>query len=89
MAYTLAAVVAGISLLVYYIQLPWILVPVLLFGVFLASGGKSFPRVFFRTVLRDLRYVRTNKLIEVKLSQNIEVKLIQKNSTFSTVRKAT
>ena len=89
MAYTLAAVVAGISLLVYYIQLPWVLFPVLLFGVFLASGGKSFPRVFFRTVLRDLRYVRTNKLIEVKLSQNIEVKLIQKNSTFSTVRKAT
>ena len=89
MAYTLAAVVAGISLLVYYIQLPRILVPVLLFGVFLASGGKSFPRVFFRTVLRDLRYVRTNKLIEVKLSQNIEVKLIQKNSTLSTVRKAT
>ena len=56
MAYTWAAIVAGISFLAYYRRLPWALCPVLLFGAYLASGGKSFPRVFFRTVLRDLRY---------------------------------
>ena len=56
MAYTWAVIVAGISFLVYYSRLPWILCPVLLFGTYLASGGRSFPRVFFRTVLRDLRY---------------------------------
>ena len=47
--------VAGISFLVYF-KLPFSLVPVLLFGAFLASGGKSFPRIFFRTFFRDLRY---------------------------------
>ena len=55
MAYTWPVIVAGISFLIYYKRLPWVLFPVLLFGVFLASGGKSFPRVFFRTILRDLR----------------------------------
>lgn len=55
MAYAWAVIVAGISFLVYYTQLPWVVFPALLFGAFLASGGKSFPRVFFRTVMRDLR----------------------------------
>lgn len=55
MAYTWPVIVAGISFLIYYKRLPWVLFPVLLFGAFLASGGKSFPRVFFRTILRDLR----------------------------------
>ena len=32
------------------------LVPALLFGAFLASGGQSFPRIFFRTFFRDLKY---------------------------------
>ncbi|KAJ7372265.1 hypothetical protein OS493_019709 [Desmophyllum pertusum] len=57
MAYTWAAIVAAISFLLYYSKLPWFLFPILLFGAFLASGGKSFPRVFFRTVVRDLRFI--------------------------------
>ena len=56
MAYTWTVVVAGISFLVYFTKLPFSVVPVLLFGAFLASGGKSFPRIFFRTFFRDLRY---------------------------------
>ena len=56
MAYTWTVVVAGISFLVYFTKLPFSLVPVLLFGALLASGGKSFPRIFFRTFFRDLRY---------------------------------
>ena len=56
MAYTWTVLVAGISFLVYFTKLPFSLVPALLFGAFLASGGKSFPRIFFRTVFRDLRY---------------------------------
>ena len=55
MAYTWAVVVAGVAFLTHYTKLPWVLFPVLLFGVFVASRGKSFPRIFFRTVLRDLR----------------------------------
>lgn len=58
MAYTWAVIVAGISFLAYYRRLPWTLFPILLFCTYLASGGRSFPRVFFRTVLRDLRYKR-------------------------------
>ncbi|KAJ7372273.1 hypothetical protein OS493_019717 [Desmophyllum pertusum] len=57
MAYTWAVIVAAISFLLYYSKLPWFLFPILLFGAFLASGGKSFPRVFFRTVVRDLRVI--------------------------------
>ena len=57
MAFTWAVVVAGIPFLAYFTKLPLFLVPVLLFGAFLASGGKSFPRIFFRTFFRDLRYV--------------------------------
>ena len=57
MAFTWAVVVAGISFLAYFTKLPLFLVPVLLFVAFLASGGKSFPRIFFRTFFRDLRYI--------------------------------
>ena len=57
MAFSWAVVVAGISFLAYFTKVPLFLVPVLLFGAFLASGGNSFPRIFFRTFFRDLRYV--------------------------------
>ena len=57
MAFTRAVVVAGIAFLAYFTKLPLFLVPVLLFVAFLASGGKSFPRIFFRTFFRDLRYI--------------------------------
>lgn len=59
MAFFWAAVVTIISFLPLYTHLPWVIVPVLLFAAFLASGGKSFPRVFFRTALRDFRYAKT------------------------------
>ena len=59
MAFFWAAVVTSISFLPLYTHLPWIMVPFLLFAAFLASGGKSFPRVFFRTALRDFRYAKT------------------------------
>lgn len=72
MAYTWPVVVAGISFVIYYTRLSWLLFPCLLFGAFLASGGKSFPRVFFRTILRDLRVV----YLVAKIS--IRVKRIQK-----------
>ncbi|XP_022789669.1 long-chain fatty acid transport protein 4-like isoform X1 [Stylophora pistillata] len=72
MAYTWPVIVAGISFLIYYKRLPWFLFPCLLFGAFLASGGKYFPRVFFRTILRDLRLV----YLAVKI--NIQVKRLQK-----------
>ena len=55
MYYTWAAVVASFAVIVVYFQLPFIVFPVLLFLAFLASGGKDFPRVFFRTILRDIR----------------------------------
>ena len=55
MGYIWPAVIAIIAAAVYYCGFPLVLFPVLLFAVFLASGGKSFPRVFFRTVVRDLR----------------------------------
>lgn len=45
----------SIAYLVYYFSLSWIVFPVILFVVFLASGGPSFPKVFFRTFCRDLR----------------------------------
>jgi len=59
MAFFWAAVVTSISFLPLYTHLPWVIVPFLLFAAFLASGGKYFPRVFFRTALRDFRYFRT------------------------------
>lgn len=59
MAFFWAAVVTSISFLPLYTHLPWVIVPFLLFAAFLASGGKSFPRVFFRTALRDFRYAKT------------------------------
>ena len=59
MAFFWAAVVTSISFLPLYTHLPWVIVPFLLFAAFLASGGKSFPLVFFRTALRDFRYATT------------------------------
>lgn len=56
MAFIWAAVVASIAFPLHYTQLPWLLFPVLWFAAFLASGGRSFPRIFFRTALRDLRW---------------------------------
>lgn len=72
MAYTWAAVVAGISFLLYYTHLPWVLFPVLLFGAFLASGGKSFPRVFFRTAIRDVRFFKEIISIKARIKKNVK-----------------
>lgn len=54
MVYTWAALVVSFAAVVLYCQLPLIVFPALLFVAFLASGGKNFPKVFFRTILRDL-----------------------------------
>lgn len=58
MGFFWAAVVTSISFLLFYNPLPCVVVLVLLFSAFLASGGRSFPRVFFRTALRDFRYAK-------------------------------
>lgn len=57
MFYIWSAVVAAIGVTVWYFRLPLVAFPGLLFLTFLASGGRNFPRVFFRTILRDLMYV--------------------------------
>lgn len=57
MLYIWSAVVAGLAMGVWYCQLPLVVLPVLLFLAFLASGGRKFPKVFFRTILRDVMYV--------------------------------
>lgn len=72
MAYTWAVVVAGVAFLTHYTKLPWVLFPVLLFGVFLASRGKSFPRIFFRTVLRDLRFICLITSIQAQIRKNAQ-----------------
>lgn len=54
MVYTWVALVVSFAAVVLYCQLPLIVFPALLFIAFLASGGKNFPKVFFRTIVRDL-----------------------------------
>lgn len=54
MLYIWSAVVAGLAMGVWYCQLPLVVLPALLFLAFLASGGRKFPKVFFRTILRDV-----------------------------------
>ena len=63
MVYFWAAVVASLAAIVLYCQLPVIVFPALLFVIFLASGGRNFPKVFFRTILRDLMYVYLNIIV--------------------------
>lgn len=63
MVYFWAAVVASLATIVLYCQLPFIVFPALLFVAFLASGGRNFPKVFFRTILRDLMYVYLNIIV--------------------------
>ena len=55
MLYVWVFVIASLYVLVGWLGLPWILYPILLFIAFLASGGRKFPKVFFKTILRDIR----------------------------------
>ncbi|XP_015765840.1 PREDICTED: long-chain fatty acid transport protein 4-like isoform X2 [Acropora digitifera] len=72
MAFIWAAVVASIAFLLHYTQLPWLLFPVLWFAAFLASGGRSFPRIFFRTALRDLRFFWALFGIQARAKKNLK-----------------
>lgn len=54
MFYIWSAVIAALAAVVWYLGLPVVVFPALLFVAFLASGGRNFPKVFFRTILRDL-----------------------------------
>lgn len=58
MLYIWSAVVAILAAVIWYCRLPLVVFPALLFVTFLASGGRNFPKVFFGTILRDLRYVQ-------------------------------
>ena len=48
-------VIAFLLGIVHYFNLSWLAFFGLLFVAFLASGGPTFPRVFFRTFYRDIK----------------------------------
>lgn len=45
---------SALAAIVWYLELPLVVLPGLLFVTFLASGGRAFPKVFLRTFYRDL-----------------------------------
>lgn len=57
MLYIWCALIAAYAAMILYLRLPMVVFPAFLFITFLASGGRNFPKVFFRTILRDVRYV--------------------------------
>lgn len=48
------SVASALAAVVWYFELPLVVLPGVLFVTFLASGGRTFPKVFFRTLCRDL-----------------------------------
>ena len=52
--YIWISVASALAAIVWYLELPLVVLPGLLFVTFLASGGRTFPKVFLRTFYRDL-----------------------------------
>lgn len=52
--YIWISVTSALAAIVWYLELPLVVLPGLLFVTFLASGGRTFPKVFLRTFYRDL-----------------------------------
>ncbi|EDO43421.1 predicted protein [Nematostella vectensis] len=56
----------AIAWLIYALQISWLFFPAIFMAVFLCSGGRNFPRVFFKTILRDLKAIIAFTIVQLK-----------------------